>query len=441
MKIELYNINKIKSASIDIGGLTVIAGNNDTGKSTVGKMLFSIIKAISRQGADLEENIERDVLREIENIYFTLIPRIKGSDFSKSFLPPRFIAELKLIVSFGENQFLTSKDELADLLNTKKEFVNKVLQVESDKKKVIARLDNIFRLCTNSKKDINLAFFKALETTLFSEFQSNICSDSNVGVSRVILSINTEEDIAINIIDDKISTVAIKNEVVKPYEDITFIETPLYLQLSHLIETSRTLLDNDNINSRFNPRVPLHVKDLINKLGLSRYEKEDNSQFVNFIKDVIDGFFDFDKTKNQYLYVKNNSKPILIQNVASGIKIFGIIQLLLQVNEINERRFIVIDEPENHLHPAWQIKFANLIVLLVKSGIPVLLSSHSPYFIHAIKVYSQKEDISSLVNYYLADNDEKSPGMTNIECVNDELNKIFVKLAEPLNDLMSFSND
>ncbi|MFI3297881.1 MAG: hypothetical protein R3Y59_09730, partial [bacterium] len=136
MKIELYNINKIKSASVDIGGLTVIAGNNDTGKSTVGKMLFSIIKAISRQGADLEENIERDVLREIENIYFTLIPRIQGGDFSKLFLPPRFIAELKLIVSFGENQFLTSKDELIDLLNTKKEFVNKVLQVESDKKKV-----------------------------------------------------------------------------------------------------------------------------------------------------------------------------------------------------------------------------------------------------------------------------------------------------------------
>ena len=47
MQIELSNINKIKHASIEVGGLTVITGINDSGKSTAGKALFCAIKALS----------------------------------------------------------------------------------------------------------------------------------------------------------------------------------------------------------------------------------------------------------------------------------------------------------------------------------------------------------------------------------------------------------
>ena len=46
MQITLKNINKIKEGTINLNGLTVIAGVNDSGKSTVGKMLFALPKAI-----------------------------------------------------------------------------------------------------------------------------------------------------------------------------------------------------------------------------------------------------------------------------------------------------------------------------------------------------------------------------------------------------------
>ena len=47
MKIELTNIGMLESATVKLDGLTIIAGENDTGKSTVGKILFCIIKAKS----------------------------------------------------------------------------------------------------------------------------------------------------------------------------------------------------------------------------------------------------------------------------------------------------------------------------------------------------------------------------------------------------------
>lgn len=42
MKLHLKNIAKIKQADVIIDGITVIAGENDTGKSTVGKALFVV---------------------------------------------------------------------------------------------------------------------------------------------------------------------------------------------------------------------------------------------------------------------------------------------------------------------------------------------------------------------------------------------------------------
>ena len=42
MKLSLKNIGKIETASVEINGITVIAGENNTGKSTVGRALFAV---------------------------------------------------------------------------------------------------------------------------------------------------------------------------------------------------------------------------------------------------------------------------------------------------------------------------------------------------------------------------------------------------------------
>ncbi len=45
MKLVIENIGAITSASVDIGNLTVIAGENDVGKSTIGRVFFAIVHA------------------------------------------------------------------------------------------------------------------------------------------------------------------------------------------------------------------------------------------------------------------------------------------------------------------------------------------------------------------------------------------------------------
>lgn len=45
MNLSFENIGDIKQASINFEKLTVISGENDVGKSTVGKLMFAIIQS------------------------------------------------------------------------------------------------------------------------------------------------------------------------------------------------------------------------------------------------------------------------------------------------------------------------------------------------------------------------------------------------------------
>nr|WP_289701796.1 ATP-binding protein [Enterocloster clostridioformis] len=42
MKLRIRNVAKIEEADLELNGITIIAGNNNTGKSTIGKIVFSL---------------------------------------------------------------------------------------------------------------------------------------------------------------------------------------------------------------------------------------------------------------------------------------------------------------------------------------------------------------------------------------------------------------
>ena len=46
MNIEIRDIGKIEHADVTLDGITVIAGENNTGKSTIGKTVFTVFNAL-----------------------------------------------------------------------------------------------------------------------------------------------------------------------------------------------------------------------------------------------------------------------------------------------------------------------------------------------------------------------------------------------------------
>ena len=107
--------------------------------------------------------------------------------------------------------------------------------------------------------------------------------------------------------------------------------------------------------------------------------------------------------------------------------------MLLTSGVIERNGTIILDEPEIHLHPEWQLLFAELIVLIQKEfGVHVLLNTHSPYFLRAIQVYSAKYESADTCKYYLS---EVFEDQANITDVTDNIDKIYAKLSRPLQRL------
>ena len=59
MKLKIKNFGVIKNADIKVDGITVITGNNNTGKSTIGKVFFTCFNSL----CDIELKIE-DIIRK-----------------------------------------------------------------------------------------------------------------------------------------------------------------------------------------------------------------------------------------------------------------------------------------------------------------------------------------------------------------------------------------
>lgn len=93
---------------------------------------------------------------------------------------------------------------------------------------------------------------------------------------------------------------------------------------------------------------------------------------------------------------------------------------------------MIIDEPEVNLHPEWQFKFAEILVLLAKElDITIYLNSHSPFFIEAIDAFTEFYDMQDEVNYYLTEESEVEGKYDFTKIPSNKLSKIYENLGNP----------
>ena len=67
MKLKLKNVGKIERAEIELQGITVIAGENNTGKSTIGKVLFCIFDSFYRINEQIKMERRNSISRAISS--------------------------------------------------------------------------------------------------------------------------------------------------------------------------------------------------------------------------------------------------------------------------------------------------------------------------------------------------------------------------------------
>ncbi|MEI2664061.1 AAA family ATPase [Rossellomorea sp. LJF3] len=445
MSLQLRDVGLISYADIEFNGLTIIAGENDTGKSTVGKTMFSIIKAFSRYEQDFNEDKKRTIFNTLDNIFFKL-RRLSDNeilDIRDEFYPPKLMKELELHLD------LMNVEAIENTLNYRIYLIEKSNLNESDKNLIINRIEELKSKMVglSEKKDY---IKRALKLAFMSEFGQEVSNKFSNQKAVVKYNEGLDSILEVTIEQNNLKDLTYNNLLY--FNDVTYIETPLVLQMYDLISRSSAFLEDEEISPGSirrvrgiaRPTVPFHMKDIINKMANSLYyneldETDDNiKQLVNSINNIINGEVSFDKKKRDFLYRKKfGEKYVNVKstNVATGVKAFSILQLLLKADILNERSLLIIDEPEIHLHPKWQVEYCKIIVEIVERGIPVLVTSHSPYILQALKVFSSKSDVKSKTNFYFAEREPEGTGSV-VYNVNNDLNKVFKKLSDPLQNLV-----
>ena len=413
MRLALKNIAKIKQADIELNGITVIAGENNTGKSTVGKALYSVFNSLYQLEKQVRYEKKTSIANVIMQFYMTyynrerfILSRIRSIAFTA--------AEAIMLNSGNETDIIKILKETGD-----KYFEEPASEIRAeDIEDILKRIKDIIGVSEGS------IFRTILLTHLTAEFGGQINNIYNAGTGMIELSIRN------NVIHAEVEGDKIKkaDNVYDLNTEAVYIDDPFVLDKMSAprIYTSLSLYSG-------------HKNDLIKKLS-----GEDTE--VSIVDEIITG----DKLENIYSkinsvctgqvtftknhvpgYIKSGSDKILnIQNISAGVKTFVILKTLLENGTLKENGTVIMDEPEIHLHPQWQVLFAELIVLLQKEfNMNILLNTHSPYFMRAIEAYSAVYATADKCRYYLAHTEDD---MAVMEDVTEEPEKIYRLLATPM---------
>lgn len=434
MKLKLQNILKIEEADIELGGLTVLTGENNSGKSTIGKALFTVLKAVNNVRQIDRIKTVSHIRRELFSIkrFFpfhestaTLLNDIQSLSVNladKNVLFDDFRNDIENSIALEENLSARTKAVLGNCLNRIQQY--------------ILKLDNP-----------TIAIKSEFELIARSEFMEPLNSYGSSD-SRILFYDDTSSgsEIDIRFQDDKISSVQLSGN--PSIEDITYIESPLYLHILNTLRMSSpipTASFRGISGSLRKENIPFHLADMAEKIlsvseefmGLldENIASDSYLPLLDTINSIIGGEFILD-SKTKQLSFNQDGHIVPPISVASGIKSFGVLQRLIQTGNVSTFKMLIWDEPEIHLHPEWQIVFCRLIVELVANGIPIVVSSHSPYFVQALRFYASARGIEKDVRYYMAE-ESQNPKLARIKEVTGDLNRVFTRLAAPLRDIMN----
>ena len=95
-------------------------------------------------------------------------------------------------------------------------------------------------------------------------------------------------------------------------------------------------------------------------------------------------------SKSGNLLFQENERSFSLHTTAMGVANLGILALLIERKVLDKDTLLFIDEPEAHLHPAWQVVMAEALFELARQGVNVVIATHSIDILKWLEVHVKK---------------------------------------------------
>lgn len=469
MKLHIENVAKIKKADIDVEGITVIAGSNNTGKSTVGKALFAMFesfysleqfvedwkpndakKILKKHGDNLDfickrlANVKRRKTSLAENVqrtYMRPLAKCENEDEIRQIMSSYCIEHLSL---YGVED--KSKDsEVLLWLEDAIEDMNKTLlnynSTYAEKIGVTNIFEDVFgrQIIKGTNKNGDIQSEKQKKACV----QIDVHNHGEVKSNSVIMA---NDDVKGVHQEFSVNTRALYIKTPETLDRLAGLE--LYSsrkeQQKKIEEELTPYADRNEFNFLIEPYYNFAYqwgkgKNINSDVDESNVEMQKMDSIIEEIDrqllQLMDGTVSFDK--NAPLMFQDNQyvERFQLVNLSTGLKAVSLLQCVLHYRVLKKKSVLILDEPEINLHPEWQVAYARYIVMLQKSlDLHVVITTHSPFFLKAIEKASEESGIWEKCHYYYAHNEK---GDAVIECVDDSMEDVYSRMMMPLIDMMS----
>ena len=372
MKVSIRNIGKIACADIELNGLTAIIGDNDMGKSTLGKSLYALFASFADMDARLLGAKARYVVEALRLSYSKRWDRVlDASVFDGTLAEPRrvLMERIRLI------PILLPRMRWRGLGQENEPFLGDLVD------RMLEQVDRVRRLSREDllRNAVGESFGECFDGQFLSDFEG-LSGESSVGVQAHDFDVNVRWNT---------DAPAFSANGEFPTRDVWFIGTPLVLDAF-----SGSWRSSDRRGVVLDP---IH-NELVRKMRRGRLEaivsrqvvKDDLLPVMELFQERMSASLGRNEDGRLSLDVQGLRTPLHACNLSMGLKMFSILRLLLEMNLLRAKDVVVLDEPENHLHPELQTLFARIIVRLQRiRDLRVLVTTHSPYFLQALELYSR----------------------------------------------------
>ncbi|NOQ06090.1 AAA family ATPase [Acinetobacter baumannii] len=365
--IKFNNLGPIETGQITLNDLTILCGNNNTGKTYVTNSIYSIYKEwtslIAWQLPDqkitdlaengfFEVNIEDDLISDWEARC-----RLGSLKFPLRVLPEQFATskerfeKTKFDISLKINEDWQKKSHsilIFPFIRLTKDADSPILKVLCDDLDRLKELPKIFIKSLVRRRILDLIF----PINVF------LCTAERTGATAFRNRIKFDEQVILKLLQDL------------PEDNQSY--SPFNRDYASPIEDNLRFLDQvDNLNRRKRKKNFLDenpdVLDAFKKITSGSYKIQETTRDMIFCPNAI-------KDENVELRIGESST-----SVRSLLMIWYWLHFMAQRNQI-----LMIDEPELNLHPKNQRLFSRFIALLVKKGIKVFITTHSDYIIREL---------------------------------------------------------
>lgn len=119
------------------------------------------------------------------------------------------------------------------------------------------------------------------------------------------------------------------------------------------------------------------------------------------------------KTLSSTILIENSmtkSNPVLATNIGFGISY--VLPIIVSGLVAKAGAYLIVENPEAHLHPAAQSKIGQFLGMVARSGVKVVIETHSDHVLNGIQIYvAQNPDYADkiTINYFTTHEDTNEP--------------------------------